>query len=63
MSYTETKQSASFTIEPYILQELKKLAKADDRNVSNYVNIVLRNHIEKKEKKPSLKLIKRGKDA
>ena len=49
------KVSGSFSLEQNIIKGIKKLAKQDDRNFSSFVNIILRNFLEKHAKKKMLK--------
>ncbi len=49
------KEKISITIDNDILAKLKQKAEYDDRSLSQYINIVLKQHIkelENKEKKP-----------
>jgi len=39
------KEKISITIDSDILEELRKLAENDDRSLSQYINIVLKSHI------------------
>lgn len=43
------KEKISITIDEDILKELKKLAEEDERSLSQYINLVLKKHIEKKK--------------
>ncbi len=43
------KEKISVTIDADLLQELKKQAEKDDRSLSQYINLVLRKHIEKEK--------------
>jgi len=45
------KESISITIDNDILAKIKELAENDDRSVSQYINIVLKEHINKTENK------------
>lgn len=49
------KTKVSITLDEEIIQHIKLLAEQDDRNFSQYINIVLREHInnmkEKQQKK------------
>lgn len=40
------KEKISITIDSNILTELRTLAEKDDRSLSQYINIVLKKHIE-----------------
>ncbi len=42
------KEKISITIDSDLLEKLKALAEEDDRSLSQYINIVLKQHIEKK---------------
>lgn len=44
------KERVSLTIDSDILAKIKELSEQDDRSVSQYVNIVLREHITSIEK-------------
>lgn len=39
------KEKISITIDEDILAEIKKLAEADDRSLSQYINMVLKKHL------------------
>lgn len=43
------KDKVSITLDVEIVQKIKDLAEADDRNFSQYINMVLREHIKGKE--------------
>lgn len=43
------KEKISITIDWDILEKLKQLAEEDDRSLSQYINIVLKNHIKKQD--------------
>ena len=43
------KTRISITIDDPILDKIKRLAEYEDRSVSSYINLVLREHIEKLE--------------
>lgn len=43
------KVKVSITLDGPILERIKILADADDRPVSSYINLVLREHLAKKE--------------
>lgn len=45
------KERISITIDNDILEKLKYQAEYDDRSLSQYINIVLKEHIKKIEKK------------
>ena len=42
------KEKISITIDSDLLEKLKTLAEEDDRSLSQYINIILKQHIEKK---------------
>ncbi len=44
------KEKISITIDEDLLKEIRKLAENDDRSLSQYINIVLKQHIEKNRK-------------
>ena len=44
------KKKISITLDEDILEKVHQLADEDDRSVSQYINQVLRRHVEKKEK-------------
>ena len=44
------KEKISITIDWDILEKLKKLAENDDRSLSQYINIVLKKHVNNEEK-------------
>nr|WP_302651390.1 DUF6364 family protein [uncultured Agathobaculum sp.] len=44
------KKKISITLDEDILEKVHQLADEDDRSVSQYINQVLRRHLEKKEK-------------
>jgi len=43
------KDKISITIDQPILEKLRKLAEYQDRSLSSYINLVLREHLEKLE--------------
>ena len=43
------KEKISITIDWDILEKIKVLAEQDDRSLSQYINIVLKNHVKEKE--------------
>ena len=43
------KNKVSITLDSDIIEEIKELAEADDRSFSQYINLVLREHINKQE--------------
>lgn len=44
------KQKISITIDSDIVQAVRELAEQDDRSLSQYINQVLRRHLEEKQK-------------
>lgn len=42
------KAKVSLTIDEPILEEIQKLAECDDRSLSSYINLVLKEHLEQK---------------
>lgn len=46
----ELKQKVSITLDPSVIEKLRLLAEKQDRSFSQYINIVLKEHIEKIEK-------------
>ena len=45
------KQKISITIDSDILEKIKAKAEYDDRSLSQYINLVLKKHLEEEEKK------------
>ena len=45
------KDKISITIDSDILEKIRDLAEYDDRSLSQYINIVLKKHLEELEKK------------
>ena len=45
------KKSISITLDYPILEQVKYLAEYQDRSLSSYINLVLREHLEQLEKK------------
>ena len=45
------KEKISITIDGDILEKIKHMSEDDDRSLSQYINLVLREHIKKTEKK------------
>jgi len=45
------KEKISITIDWDVLEKIKEMAEGDDRSLSQYINIVLKNHIKNEEKK------------
>lgn len=46
----ELKQKISITLDPSVIEKLRLLAEKEDRSLSQYINLVLKNHIEHIEK-------------
>ena len=44
------KKSISITLDYPVLEKIKDLAGYDDRSVSSYINLVLRDHLERIER-------------
>ena len=42
------KSKVSITLDEDVIRRIKELADADDRNFSQYINLVLKKHLEKK---------------
>ena len=45
------KERISITIDGDILEKLREEAEYDDRSLSQYINIILKKHLDKKEKR------------
>ena len=45
------KQKISITIDSDILEKIKEKADYDDRSLSQYINLVLKKHLEEEENK------------
>lgn len=45
------KEKISITIDSDILEKLKEQAELDDRSLSQYINLVLKQHIKKTEER------------
>ena len=43
------KEKISITVDEDVLIKLRELAEADDRSLSQYINLVLKQHIDKKK--------------
>ena len=43
------KSKVSITLDEEVIKRIKDLAEADDRNFSQYINLVLKKHIIKKD--------------
>ena len=48
------KKKVSITLDEDIIAEIKSIAERDDRSFSQYVNLVLKDYLEKRKKKTSL---------
>lgn len=48
----ELKTKVSITLDASILERIKELAEQDDRNLSQYINLVLKKHISENPSKP-----------
>ena len=44
------KDKISITVDSDVVQKIKELAEADDRSFSQYINMVLKEHITKSER-------------
>lgn len=44
------KEKISITVDEDIIREIRTLAENDDRSLSQYINIILKQHIEKLKK-------------
>ena len=44
------KEKVSITLDWNVIEQVKKLAEHDDRSFSQYINLVLKEHLEKKSK-------------
>ena len=45
------KEKISITIDSDILEKVREIAEADDRSVSQYINLVLKKHLEDRKEK------------
>lgn len=45
------KNKISITLDDPIIEEIKVLAEREDRSVSSYINLILRDYLEKKNNK------------
>ena len=43
------KEKISITVDSDVVEKLKQLAEKDDRSLSQYINLVLKKHIENKK--------------
>lgn len=46
------KEKISITIDSDVLTKIKERAEKDDRSLSQYINLVLKKHIETRSEKP-----------
>ena len=44
------KTSVSITLDDPVLKEIKILAEREDRSLSSYINLILREHLEQRQK-------------
>lgn len=44
------KEKVSITLDPEIIESIKKMAEADERNFSQYINLILKKHIEEERR-------------
>ena len=42
------KEKISITLDVDVIEKIRRLADEDDRSVSQYINLILRNYLEKK---------------
>ena len=49
------KEKVSMTLDPEVVAEIRQLAELSDRSFSQYVNIVLKRHIESRRKREEKK--------
>ena len=49
MNEKPLKVKVSITLDEQLIQQIKELAEKDDRNFSQYINMVLREHVKEKE--------------
>ena len=45
------KTSVSITLDTPVLEKVRQLAEYDDRSLSSYINLVLKEHLEQRETK------------
>ena len=45
------KEHVSITIDSDILEKVREIAEADDRSLSQYINLVLKKHLEDRKEK------------
>ena len=43
------KEKISITIDSDILEKVREIAEADDRSLSQYINLILKKHLESKD--------------
>jgi predicted transcriptional regulator len=48
------KSKVSITLDEEVIKRIKELAEADDRNFSQYINLVLKRHIESQNRSDRL---------
>lgn len=46
------KEKISITLDNDLLKKIRELAEYDDRSLSQYINLVLKKHLEELENKP-----------
>lgn len=44
------KTKVSITLDSELIEKIKKLAEEDDRSFSQYINLIIRDYLKKKEK-------------
>ena len=47
------KNKVSITLDEYVIKEIKRLAEEDDRNFSQYINLVLKDWIKRTSNMPN----------
>ena len=45
------KEKVSLTLDGPVMEKIRELAEYEDRSVSSYINLVLREHLEQKKEK------------
>ena len=50
------KQKISISLDEDVIIKIKELSELDDRTVSQYINIILKEHIEQCEEKSAMKI-------
>ncbi len=48
------KEKVTITLDPEVMEKIRRLAEEDDRNFSQYVNMVLKQHIKTVESEAPL---------